>query len=231
MLADFHVVRDLDEIINLRALADDGRAERAAVNRHVRADLHVIADDDVANLRNFAVDAAVQHVAESVRADDRAGVDADAMADFRARINCHVRKQIHVVAELRIVADKIAALQNRVRANLHALAHGAMRPDVRRRINFRGFGDDRRRMNSGGEFRFREKQRERLGEGDAGVRHANQDFFCGRKPFLGDDGGGGALLGAGEIILVFGKGQVAGLRTFGGREAVQDGVASPTTSP
>ncbi len=30
---DDHVVRDMDEIINLRALADDGGSERAAVNR------------------------------------------------------------------------------------------------------------------------------------------------------------------------------------------------------
>ena len=98
-----------------------------------------------------------------------------------------------------------------------------MRSDVRGRINLRGLSDDRRRMNSSGEFRFRKKQRERLGEGDAGIRHADQDFFRGGKPFVGDDGGGGALLGAGEIFLVFGESQVAGLRAFGGREAFQDG--------
>src|SRR5208337_4018037 len=74
MLADFHVVGDLDKIINLRALADDGRAERAAVNRHVRADFHVVAKDDVADLRHLAVDAAVEHITESIRADDRAGM-------------------------------------------------------------------------------------------------------------------------------------------------------------
>ena len=103
--ADFDVVRDLDEVVNLRALADDRRAERAAVNRHVRADFHVVADDDVADLRHLAVNAAVQHVTESVRADHRAGMDADALADFRARINRDVREQIHLVAELGIVAD------------------------------------------------------------------------------------------------------------------------------
>ncbi len=80
-------------------------------------------------------------------------------------------------------------------------------------------------MNSGGKFLFWEKQRERLGKGDAGVRHANQDFFRRRKPLIGDDGGGGALLGSGEIILVFGKSQVAGLCAFGGSEAFQDGIA------
>ena len=70
MLADFHVVRDVDEVVNFRALADDGRAERAAINRHARADFHVFADDDISNLRNFAMDAAVLNVAITVRADD-----------------------------------------------------------------------------------------------------------------------------------------------------------------
>ena len=110
--ADFHVVRDLDQVVNLRALADDRRAERAAVNRHVRADFHVVANDDVADLRHLAVNAAVQHVTETVRADHRAGVNADAPADFRARINRDVRKQVHVLAQLGIVADEIAGLQD-----------------------------------------------------------------------------------------------------------------------
>ena len=99
-----------------------------------------------------------------------------------------------------------------------------MRADVRGRINLRGRGDDGGGMNSGGEFLFREKQRERFGKCDAGVRHANQDFFRGRKALVGDDGGGGALFGAGEIILIFGEGEVAGLRALGGREVFQDGI-------
>ena len=93
-----------------------------------------------------------------------------------------------------------------------------MRADVRRRIYLRGSGDDSGGVNSGGEYLFRKKQRERPGEGDAGVRHANQDFFRGRKTLVGDDGGGGALFGAGEIILIFGEGEVAGFGGVGGRE-------------
>src|SRR5207237_10785352 len=86
MFADLDVVRDLHEVVNLRAPADFGCAERAAIHGHVRADLNVVADDDVADLRHLAVKAPVQHIAVTVRADDRAGVDADALADFRARL-------------------------------------------------------------------------------------------------------------------------------------------------
>ena len=179
-LADFDVVRDLHEVINLRALADDGGAECAAVDRHARADFHVVADDDVANLRHLAVDAAVLHVAETIRADHRVGVNADAPADFRARINHNVREQIHVVAEFGVVADEIAALQNGPRADAHAFADNTVRTDVRGGINLRARRDDSRGMNAGGESPFRKKKRHHFGEGDARVRPRESRFFSTR---------------------------------------------------
>src|SRR5208282_1364972 len=142
--ANFDVVRDLHEVINLRAFADDRRAERAAVNRHV------VADDDVADLRHLAVNVAVLHVTEAVRTNHRAGVNAHALADFRVRINSDVRKQIHVVGQLAVVADKIAGLQDRPRADAHALADNTMRPDVRAGVHLGARRNNRRRVNSGG---------------------------------------------------------------------------------
>ena len=100
-----------------------------------------------------------------------------------------------------------------------------MRADVRRRIYLRGSGDDSGGMNSGGKFLFREKQRERLGKGNAGVRHANENFLRRIKPLVGDDGGGRAVFGPRKKLLVFREGQVAGLGAVSGREAVQGSVA------
>src|SRR5438309_1658273 len=96
MLADLHVVRDLDEVVDLCSFADDRRPQCAPIDGHTRADLHVIADDDIADLWHFAMDAVVQHVAVTVRTDDGTGVDTDAVADLSARINGHVREQVDV---------------------------------------------------------------------------------------------------------------------------------------
>src|ERR1700676_3902147 len=74
MLADGHVVRNLDQVINLRAFADDRRTERSPINGHVRADFHVIANDHVANLRHLAMETAVEHVTEAIRSNDRSGM-------------------------------------------------------------------------------------------------------------------------------------------------------------
>jgi hypothetical protein len=49
--ADPAAVADDDELIDLRPLADDGAAQRRALDRAARADLDVVLDDDVADLR------------------------------------------------------------------------------------------------------------------------------------------------------------------------------------
>ena len=72
------VVGDLHEVVDFGAFADDGGAKRAAVNRHVGADFNVVVNDNLADLRNFSVDAAVRDVAKAVGANDRARVDANA---------------------------------------------------------------------------------------------------------------------------------------------------------
>ena len=85
MFADLHVVPDLDQVINFRPFADDCRLECPAINRHVRADFDVVADDDVADLRHLTMRAAIEHVAEAVRANYRSGVNPHALAAIAGR--------------------------------------------------------------------------------------------------------------------------------------------------
>ena len=202
-------------------------AERAAVNGDVRADFDVVADDDAADLRHLAMHALVLHVTEAVRADDRAGMDAHAAADLRLRIKGDVRKNVRVLAELRIGADVIAALQNGARADADLFADHAIRPDVRGGINLRGGRNDGRGMNARGINRVRKKQRQHPGESDARVGHADQNFF-GRREITGNkNGGSGALLGALKIGFIFGEGKVAGPGAVGGSETGEDGGGVP----
>ena len=53
MPADRHIVADLDQIVDLGALADHGIADGAAVDGRIGADLDVVLDDDAADLRHF----------------------------------------------------------------------------------------------------------------------------------------------------------------------------------
>ena len=53
--ADHHVVGDLDEIVDLGPLPDDGGTERTTVDGGVGADLDIVMNDDIADLQHFAV--------------------------------------------------------------------------------------------------------------------------------------------------------------------------------
>jgi len=63
-----------------RALDHPGRLERPAVDGAVGADLDVVADDDLAGLRDLDVPPLDQAIAEAGAAEDGAGVDLDAVA-------------------------------------------------------------------------------------------------------------------------------------------------------
>ena len=134
-----------------------------------------------------------------------AGVDADTLADFGARINRDVRKQIHFVSKRGIVADKISRLQYAARAgsSQYAFAHHAMRPDVRGRVHRRAGGDGGQPMDAGGPHGFGKKKRERLGKGNAGIWHANENFLRRVETLVGDDGRGGAGFGTREKFPSF----------------------------
>ncbi len=82
MVPHDNVVSDMDKVVDLGSLAYDSRSERGAVNGCVGPDLHVVMDNDIADLQDFAVPSFIEHVTVAVRPDDSAGVDRHTMADL-----------------------------------------------------------------------------------------------------------------------------------------------------
>src|SRR5664279_2127164 len=83
--ADAHVMADLNQVVDLAALADHGVANGPAVNRGAGADFDVVLDDDAPDLRHLEVAGAAHDVAEAILTDLAAGVDNDPVADQRVR--------------------------------------------------------------------------------------------------------------------------------------------------
>src|SRR3954463_7944909 len=104
-----NIVRDMDEVVDFRAVADDSRAESSAIDGDIGADLDVVANDDVADLQNFAMTAFVENVAVAVGADDGSGVDGDAVADLATVIDNDVGIEAGVAANFGVAADMVAA--------------------------------------------------------------------------------------------------------------------------
>ena len=77
------VVCDLDQVVDLGALADDGVSGRAAVDGRIGADLHVVLDDDAPHLRNLLMSLRARQIAEAVLADTDTRMNDHAIADQR----------------------------------------------------------------------------------------------------------------------------------------------------
>ena len=112
VLADRHVVSDLNEVIHLGSAAEDRGTQRGAVDGHAGADLHIVMQDHLSDLRNLAVLSLVEHIPEAVRTDDRPGVDSDAASEHGAGIDRDVGKQPASLSNDTVVSHRDEGLQD-----------------------------------------------------------------------------------------------------------------------
>src|ERR1035437_2833697 len=166
------------------------------------------------------MDAVVEHIAETIRADDRAGVDAHAVADLGGGIERDIGEDVNVLAEQTVSADVVETLQHRARRDPHLFAQDAIRPDVGGRIDVGAGRHNRRGMYAGGEDRLGEEKREGFGKRDAGGGHENDGLAARSAGTVNDDRRRGALLGPGKVILGLGKSELAWFGAIRGGKAV-----------
>ena len=115
---DAHAVRDLDEIVDLRPRADPGFADRRTIDRRIGADLHVVLDDDIADLRDLVVAAVgVAGEAETVAADDRAVLHDDAVAEHARVPEWRRARGSRSRRRCRVTADDDVRVHDRARAD------------------------------------------------------------------------------------------------------------------
>src|SRR5690242_2397165 len=68
---DAHVVRDVDEVVDLRSRTDHRVVDAAAIDRRVGADLHVVTNDAMSYVRHLLMCAIAEYVAEAVASESR----------------------------------------------------------------------------------------------------------------------------------------------------------------
>ena len=64
-----HVVRNLDQVVDLGAFADKRRSRRSTVDGGVGADLDIVLNNNTAHLRDFQMAVSTWHKAEAVLSD------------------------------------------------------------------------------------------------------------------------------------------------------------------
>src|ERR1700730_11030923 len=107
--ADDDVMGDMDEVVDFGPLADDGGAERGAVDGCVSADLDIVVNDDVTDLQHLAMATFIQHIAVTVRTNHAAGVKSDSVSDLASCVNDHIRVEANIIPDLTVSANVVAA--------------------------------------------------------------------------------------------------------------------------
>ena len=136
VLADLHVVADLDQVVQFHAPPDDRRIGFGAVDAGIGADLHVVFYHDVAQLGDLVEPACgIGHESESVGADhgarvqDAVAADKAAFVDLDPRIedgafsHTYARSEVYLRIDLASVADLYVGLDYREVAYVAPFAH------------------------------------------------------------------------------------------------------------
>src|SRR5262249_37312166 len=115
--ADADAVRDVNEVVDLRAGLNARFADGRSIDRAVRADLDVVLDDDGGGLRDLEMRAIrLLREAEALAADDHAVVEDDAVTDNGPLADRGMRANHAVVADGGAGANRDVWIQDRSRA-------------------------------------------------------------------------------------------------------------------
>src|SRR6185437_2253611 len=126
--ADADVMADLDQVVDLAALANDRVANGAAVDGGTGADFDIVLNNDAADLRDLQMAAAAHHEAEAVLPDLAARMDDDAIADQRVADDGS-RADRAVAPDPHLSSDHCGGADDGAAADLGA------RPDHRARLD------------------------------------------------------------------------------------------------
>ena len=131
VLADLHVVADLDQVVELHAAADDRRVGFGAVDAGVGADFDVVLDDDVAQLGDLVESAfGIGHESESVGTDHGPGVEDAVRPDGATFVDLHTGIERRVVADRYALSEVDLGVDLAVLADFHALLDDGKVADV-----------------------------------------------------------------------------------------------------
>ena len=150
MLADANVVSQMNEIVEARAPTDTRLPRRPAIDRAVRADLHIVLADNRAELRNLAMRGTVPRETETVGTDHRAAVNHHVVAELATLPHSHSGVQDAAFAHLRLCADERQRADHRACADRRTAFDHRLRTDRDAFTQLDALTDDRTDVDTGG---------------------------------------------------------------------------------
>ena len=213
MLADGHIVADLDEVIDFRASLNPGATKSGAVDGGIGSDLNIVVDLDGAGLRDFVLAAFAEFVAEAVGSDDDSRVDDDAVADAAALAHRHAMVQVAILPDHGFLAHHGVRGEDGAGTQNGVFFHHAIGPDGASLADPGRFVDDGTGMDAGLVFqRLGREEREERGESFGRIldmQAVGAEIF---GELLGNEDGGGARLAErDDVFRISEKRKIAGI--------------------
>ncbi|MNP44335.1 hypothetical protein D3C76_1381920 [compost metagenome] len=126
---------NLDLVIELHAIADDGIGQRTAVNSGIHANFHIIADQHTTDLGDFLPDTLFVGKTKAFAAKHCAGLNDDPLADANVVIQGHPRREPATLTHHAASADETVRADSRTGCNLRTAFDHHKSADTRRRID------------------------------------------------------------------------------------------------
>src|SRR5262245_37566820 len=112
VFADLDVMRNLDQVVELHAVANDRSLERAAVDARIRSDFDIVFHDDSPDLRELYVGGPVFHEPESIGANHSPCMNDHAVSDRDIFVDDNTWIQRAVLADTGLLDRKSTRLNS-----------------------------------------------------------------------------------------------------------------------
>src|SRR5205085_10556530 len=174
MFSNNHVMRDLNQIVDLDAFLNPGSTETGAIDRAIRSNFYVVINLDMAKLRNFSLPTFLKLESKTIGADDSAAVNDD------ARPNLGSFSDRNIWIDQARLPDGGLVPQISAGANDGVIADGHIRLNDGMRLNRDASAKLGRRIDNGGGMnagskcdRFWRQLQDHLLECLGGISHVN----------------------------------------------------------
>ena len=149
-----YVVPDLDEVINFCIVANDRAGNFGAVNAGIGLHFYIVAQNHIADLRDFLVASVVKCKPETVRADFSPGLQNNVIFQYALLADNDLRVNVAVLADGYIFANVTLWENNGIVADLRTVLNNGISPDRNICPQFGRPADNSGGVNAGGVFLF-----------------------------------------------------------------------------
>ncbi len=203
VFADPAVVSDMDEVIQLGPVGDQGILEGAPIDRGVGPDFHIIAESHASQMRDVHPTFAVLRETKTLAADDRAGVYQYPLPDLGPRAQGDPRDQPTVLVDPASGTHDAARSHKDPWPDPGAFFHHDHGADPGGRIDMGVVGHDHAGMDTPGHGGFRVQESHRPGVGEVRIRtDQNRNRAESHVLFLQDHRRGVGYAQIGPILAV-----------------------------